>query len=217
MNRSAEVIPRILKHEGGFINHPKDPGGATNRGVTIGTLKRLGIDKDGEGDSDIVDLRQITESDAVRVYKRFYWDAVQGDLLPAGLDYAVADYAVNSGPARATKALQKIIGVEVDGQFGPKTFAALAGLDPSALINALCSERLAFMRRLDTWPTFKGGWQRRVDEVRSMALADTLVPQVVARPITSKPVDDRNNSNPIAKPGFWAAIILAICSPHARG
>jgi len=68
MSRASVYIPRILKHEGGFVDHPKDPGGATNRGVTIGTLKRLGIDVNGDGDSDIADLRNLRESDAVRVF-----------------------------------------------------------------------------------------------------------------------------------------------------
>jgi len=154
----TRALPLILKHEGGFVNHPKDPGGATNKGVTIGTLKRLGIDVDGDGDSDIVDLRNLRQSDVERVYKLFYWDAVKADQLPSGVDYAVADFAVNSGPSRAAQHLQRIVGVTADGDIGPKTLAAVAKRDPGDLVNALCDSRLRFMRGLKTWPTFGKGW-----------------------------------------------------------
>lgn len=167
----AKALPLFLKHEGGFVNHPKDPGGATNKGVTIGTLKRLGIDVDGDGDSDITDLRNLRNEDVARVYKLFYWDAVKGDLLPSGLDYAVADFGINSGPARAAKHLQKVVGVAQDGDIGPKTLAAIAGRDPQDIINALCDSRLRFLKALKTWGTFGKGWGRRVAEVRAVGLA----------------------------------------------
>ncbi len=168
----AKCLPMVLKHEGGFVNHPKDPGGATNKGVTIGTLKRLGIDVDGDGDSDIVDLRNLRQSDLERVYRLFYWDAVRADHLPSGMDYAVFDFAVNSGPARAAKHLQKVIGVEQDGDIGPQTLAAVAKADPQDVVNAICDSRLRFMRGLTKlWPTFGKGWSRRVAEVRAVGLA----------------------------------------------
>lgn len=167
----ARALPLYLKHEGGFVNHPKDPGGATNKGVTIGTLKRLGIDVDGDGDSDIVDLRNLRHQDVERVYKLFYWDAVKGDQLPSGVDYAVGDFGINSGPARAAKHLQKVVGVPQDGDIGPKTLAAVAKMDPQDVVNALCDSRLRFMRGLKTWGTFGKGWSRRVAEVRAVALA----------------------------------------------
>jgi lysozyme family protein len=172
----ARALPLFLKHEGGFVDHPKDPGGATNKGVTIGTLKRLGIDVDGDGDSDIVDLRNLRHSDVERVYKLFYWDAVKGDLLPSGLDYAVADFAINSGPARAARHLQRVIGVAEDGDIGPKTLAALAGAAVPAIINRLQDSRLRFLRGLKTWPTFGNGWGRRVAEVRAVALEWAAAP-----------------------------------------
>ena len=197
MNRAEIYIPRILKHEGGFVNHPRDPGGATNRGVTIGTLKRLGIDVDGDGDSDITDLRHLRESDAVRVFKLFYADKVQADLLPAGLDYAMTDFAVNSGPGRAAQHLQRILGVEADGDIGPKTLAKIADCDPKALITSLCDSRLQFMRGLDTWRDFGRGWQSRVDAVRREALADASAPPSLQK-------------TQITSPGFWASLIIAL-------
>lgn len=174
MTRSDEYMPRILAHEGGYVNNPKDPGGATNRGVTIGTLRKLGIDKDGDGDSDVVDLKLLTAADAAMVFKRFYADPVQADLLPVGLDYAMTDFAVNSGPSRAAQHLQRILGVPDDGHIGPKTIAALAGRNVVDLIKALSASRLKFMRNLPTWPTFGKGWQARVDAVRADAIRDAM-------------------------------------------
>lgn len=218
MNRAAIYIPRILKHEGGFVDHPKDPGGATNRGVTIGTLKRLGIDVDGDGDSDITDLRNLRESDAVRVFKLFYADKVQADLLPIGLDYAMTDFAVNSGPSRAAKHLQRILGIEQDGDIGPKTLAKVSACDPAALIASLSDSRLRFLRALDTWPEFGRGWQRRVDDVRAAALADakqslTTAPAPKLPPTQVDVIETPKTEHvaPVAsKPSFLAALVAAI-------
>lgn len=209
MSRSNEYMPRILKHEGGFVNHPKDPGGATNRGVTIGTLRKLGIDKDGDGDSDIADLRLLTATDAAKVFKRFYGDPVQADLLPRGLDYAMTDFAVNSGPTRAAEHLQRILGVTVDGHIGPKTLAAVAKRDTAELIEALHQSRLRFLRNLKTWPTFGKGWQARVDEVRRQALDDADDPIFADPGFASKPVADNSRHDPAAK-GFWASLLTAL-------
>lgn len=165
------ALTAVLKHEGGFVNHPKDPGGATNKGITIGTLKRLGIDVDGDGDSDIVDLKALRHEHVARVYRLFYWDAVKADLLPSGVDYTAFDFAVNSGPSRAAKHLQAALGVEQDGDIGPGTIAAMAKADPAKVIDAIYASRMRFLRGLKTWPTFGKGWTRRVDDVRSMSLA----------------------------------------------
>lgn len=212
MNRYQEYMPRILKHEGGFVNHPKDPGGATNRGVTIGTLRRLGIDKDGDGDSDIVDLKLLTADDAATVFKRFYGDAVQADFLPRGLDYAMTDFAVNSGPARAAEHLQRILGVVVDGHVGPATLAAIPKRDTRDLIEALHKSRLRFLRNLKTWAEFGKGWQARVDDVRRHALADAARASLDAAADTMlapKPVADSPAPDPDAK-GFWESLFIAL-------
>jgi lysozyme family protein len=111
MNRNFQrALALVLKHEGGYVDHPKDPGGATNKGVTIATFRRY-VKKDGTKD----DLRRISDADVARIYKRHYWDAVRGDDLPDGLDYATFDFAVNSGTGRAPKYLQRVLGVAQDG------------------------------------------------------------------------------------------------------
>lgn len=109
----ADVKRWVLEYEGGFVNHPRDPGGATNMGITRRTLAAWR----GHPVS-VQDVRDLTKSEAMAIYKAHYWDAVQGDRLPRGLDYAVYDYAVNSGPGRAARDLQRCLGVTVDGIIG---------------------------------------------------------------------------------------------------
>ena len=172
----------VLKHEGEFVDHPNDPGGATNKGVTIGTLRRLGIDVDGDGDSDIVDLRALRVEHVARVYRLFYWDAVRGDLLPSGIDGMVADFAVNSGPSRAAEHLQRAVGAVVDGDIGPKTLELVRKADPVAVIEAVTKSRMRFLQRLAIWPTFARGWTSRVESVRKRALYLAANPPKVALP-----------------------------------
>jgi lysozyme family protein len=211
------VLPKVLKHEGGFVNHPDDPGGATNKGVTIGTLKRLGIDVDDDGDSDIADLKKLRDADVARVYRLFYWDAVRADALPAGLDYAMFDFAVNSGPARAAQHLQRILGVEADGDIGPATLAAVEKREPSALVTALMDSRLNFLKGLKHWKTFGKGWQRRVDDVRAAALklAGTLPsrPDVPAAPPPAASVPHDPPGSLLA--ALWRALVGIITGKGA--
>lgn len=177
MSRATICIPRILKHEGGFVDDPRDAGGATNRGVTIGTLRSLGMDIDGDGDIDVADIKALSEAQAVTIYKRFYWDAVQADLLPVGLDYVLADFAVNCGPKRAAEHLQKALGMKPDGTIGPQTLSKAKAGNVRALINAICDSRLNFMRGIrggKDWAAFGKGWSRRVEETRAYALKDAL-------------------------------------------
>ena len=170
MTRSEQMIMLILKHEGGYVNHPNDPGGATNKGITLKTFRRF-IKPNGT----VADLKALTTEQAVIVYKRNYWDAVLADLLPIGVDYTVADFAVNSGPARAVKVLQKVVGVTQDGQIGPATLKAVKSKDAKWVIKMVNAERLAFMKRIrggKLWATFGKGWQRRVDAVLARSLQD---------------------------------------------
>jgi len=187
-----EALRLVLKHEGGFVNHRRDPGGATNLGITIGTAKRYGVDMDGDGDTDIIDIKNLTAAAAAKIYKGEYWAKINGDLLPSGLDYAVFDFAVNSGVSRAAKYLQAILGVSQDGAIGPATLKALEGKNVADLINMLCDKRLAFLKGLSTWSTFGKGWSSRVAGVRSSALAmsksaPTALPLVIDAPPAPNP------------------------------
>ncbi|MCR5859735.1 glycoside hydrolase family 108 protein [Mesorhizobium sp. J428] len=167
MDRNFErALKLVLKHEGGWSDHPADPGGATNKGVTLATFRRY-----VKADATKADLRAITDEQVATVYYRHYWAAVMAHELPAGLDYAVFDFAVNSGPSRAAKYLQAFVGTKQDGRVGPETLKAVAKHDASTLIDALCDKRMAFLKGLKTWPTFKKGWTSRVADVRAQALA----------------------------------------------
>lgn len=179
----ARALPLVLAHEGGFVNHPKDPGGATNKGITIATFRRM-VKRDGT----VADLKAITPEQVAKVYRRGYWDAVKADELPFGVDYAVFDFAVNSGPGTAVKFLQKVLGTTVDSRIGPQTIAAAKAMDPFDVIDAIARERLAYLKRLKTWPTFGKGWERRVKDMREDALQmATLNP---AKPIPATPFPD---------------------------
>ncbi len=181
----ARALSATLKHEGGWADHPKDPGGATNRGVTLATFRRLV--KPGATKAD---LKAITTEQVATVYRKGFWSQVMADQLPAGVDFAVFDYAVHSGPSRAVKALQKIVGAKVDGVVGPKTIAAVNAVDKvDELIEDLCAQRLAFVKRLKTWSTFGKGWEKRIAGVRKLALE-------MARQQPSAPADEPRHPEP---------------------
>jgi lysozyme family protein len=154
----------VLKHEGGFVNHPKDPGGMTNLGVTKAAWESyVGRSVNEEF------MRALTPFIVKPFYKAMYWDKIKGDQLPAGVDYAAYDLAVNSGVGRAAKFLQTIAGVTADGILGPKSMGAIRECDPEQTVDALCDMRLDFLKRLPTFDTFGKGWSRRVAEVKDKA------------------------------------------------
>jgi lysozyme family protein len=178
--RFAECVAIVLKHEGGFVDHPADPGGATNHGISLRYARTRGrlFDLDGDGDVDRDDILLVAPDKAAMVYRDWFWRDVKGDDLPAGVDLAAFDYAVNSGPGRAIRSLQRAVGAAPDGFIGPATLGAvrLARPNARAVLDAICDERLAFLRVARNgktgallWPTFGRGWQRRVDDVRARA------------------------------------------------
>lgn len=169
MNASfPRALAAVLRHEGGYVNHPSDPGGPTNKGITLATFRKW-VKANGTVD----DLKAISAADVAKVYRKHYWNAVCGDDLPAGVDFAVFDYAVNSGPTRAAKALQGVLGVAQDGKIGPDTVSAAAKANSLATIDGLCDQRLAFLKGLKTWGTFGKGWGSRVEDVRDDAIQMT--------------------------------------------
>jgi len=171
MNNFDAALQHVLKHEGGFSAHPNDPGGATMKGVTLETYRTYKKNQHLTAE----DLKKITDAELRDIYKRRYWDAVKGDDLPAGVDYCVFDCAVHSGPGRATKLLQEVVGVKPDGSIGPLTMAAvkahcLTPEDTKALIAQYADKRLQFWQGLTTFATFGKGWTRRGNEVKETAL-----------------------------------------------
>lgn len=165
-DRFAACLPEILKREGGWSDHPADPGGATNYGITLRTFSAFRGEQMSKGD-----LMAISQDEVAAIYRANYWNAVKGDLLPPGVDLALFDFAVNSGPGRAIRELQAVLGVTADGMIGPKTLDAIKRAGPVTVIVDLCDKRMAFLRSLPTWGTFGKGWTRRVDEVERVALA----------------------------------------------
>ena len=160
-------LAKLLVHEGNFVNHPQDPGGMTNLGVTARVWQEwVGHEVDEK------QMRALTPEMVAPLYKRKYWDACHADDLVSGLDYAVFDVAVNSGPGRAIKFLQSCVGATPDGGFGSITFALVkkAEADPVALIEAYCAKRLEFLQSLKTFDVFGKGWSRRVAEVKDESL-----------------------------------------------
>lgn len=172
--RFDRSLRALLRHEGGYVDHPRDPGGATNLGITLGTAKAYRLDLDGDGDVDKDDVRLLTPKAAAPVYRQGYWLKAACDRLPAGVDYMIFDLAVNSGTDRAKRYLQRAAGVAEDGQIGPKTLAAVAKLNPARLVERLSEIREAFYRSLPTFETFGKGWMRRLNEVEAKALEWTL-------------------------------------------
>ena len=159
------ALKAILHHEGGFVNHPADPGGMTNLGVT----KRVWEEWVGH-EVDEKTMRGLTPEIVGPMYKVKYWNKIKGDELPTGVDYVVFDAAVNSGPGRAAKWLQACVGVEPDGGIGPKTLAAVNAFDASQLVEDYAKRRLSFLMDLQHWDTFGKGWSRRVAEVQKTGL-----------------------------------------------
>ena len=160
------ALEHVLVHEGGWADHPEDPGGATMKGVTLITFRRHFGEKKTKDD-----LRNISERQLEKIYRSGYWDKCLCDKLYAGVDYTVFDAAVNSGPGRGAKWLQAAIGAKQDGGIGPKTLAKVEENDPIQITNNMCDRRLTFLRNLSTWSTFGRGWERRVEGVRSTAIA----------------------------------------------
>lgn len=161
-------LAAVLVHEGGYSNHPKDPGGPTMKGV----IKRVYDDYRRSKDEPIRDVRQISEDELLEIYRKRYWNLIKGDELPTGLDYVVFDGAVNSGPAQATKWLQRAVGVGADGVLGPETLRAVQAVnDIDGLIDKVQDQRLRMLKSLRTWSTFGKGWGRRVEEARRIGFA----------------------------------------------
>ena len=160
-----KCLKTILHHEGGYVNHPKDPGGETNLGVTKRVYQEHGGTKD---------MKDLLVEDVAPIYKKGYWDKMKGNDLPGGLDLCVFDFGVNAGPGRAAKFLQSMIGTTVDGGIGPNTLAKVEEYvrenGEHETVKKYQEMRQKYYEQLSTFATFGKGWTRRVEETTKLAL-----------------------------------------------
>lgn len=159
----ANVMRIIFKHEGGYVDHPRDPGSATNMGITIFTLKEW-----RGRDVTKAEVKALTKAEATQIYEARYWLPLNCHNLPDGWDLIAMDGGVNSGVSRGAKWLQKAVGAKADGKIGPDTLkktilAGQPGIQKAAEI------RMGFLRGLRHWGVFGKGWSRRVAETEAEA------------------------------------------------
>jgi len=161
------ALAHVLRYEGGYSDHPSDPGGATNRGITKAVLEAYrghAVSKD--------DVRALAKAEAAAIYRARYWDAAKCDQLPGGLDIAVFDCAVNQGIRRAARFLQQAAEVTADGQIGPTTLAAVAGAQQGTLLAEFMARRMnsyGLLQKL--FRVFGLGWSRRLMATHAVALS----------------------------------------------
>jgi murein L,D-transpeptidase YcbB/YkuD len=170
-DRFDQVLKRLLVHEGGNDDDPRDPGGRTSRGITqseynIWRQTHAGLP---------TDVWDAPNSTVKAIYKQKYWDPLRADELPPGVDYAVFDYGVNSGISKAAKALQEAVGSNPDGYIGPLTLQAVKQHAPEEIIKNITDERMNYLHHLPRWVTFGRGWTTRVTDVQRDAAADAGV------------------------------------------
>jgi lysozyme family protein len=163
-NNWDNAFDMMLASEGGYVNHPSDPGGMTNLGVT----KRVWEEWVGR-ESNEKEMRSLTSEMVEPLYKRKFWDACKCDELPSGIDYLVFDFAVNAGVGRSAKILQTAVGVTPDGGIGPVTLAAVKAIPEAELVEKFSQAKEDFYRSLNTFETFGKGWLNRVAAVKVKA------------------------------------------------
>jgi hypothetical protein len=163
-SRFDACMPFIFKAEGGYSDNPSDPGGPTNFGITLATLRAYESDPNLTAD----DVKKLTPAVAREIYRTAYWNRMQCGALPVGLDLEVFDFGVNSGPAESVKTLQRLVGVTQDGSVGPITLAAVRQFNVGDLIARFAQARLAFLQSLNM-PEFEQGWATRVAHIQTAA------------------------------------------------
>lgn len=160
-----ECLDLVLKSEGGFVNHPSDPGGMTNLGVT----KRVWQEYTGH-EADEKEMRSLTPEKVAPLYEQKYWRPCYGEVLPRGLDFVVFSMGVNAGPGRSVKLLQQSLGCVPDGIIGPRTRELISSSNTATLIAKFSETRREYYRALKTFSTFGKGWLNRVDHEEAQAL-----------------------------------------------
>ena len=151
-----DAFTKLLGHEGGYVNHPSDPGGETNWGITVAVARANGY---------AGTMKDMPVDVAKKIYRARYWDEVAAESLPPAVRYVVFDAAVNSGVKQAIRWLQRAVFTEADGVIGTKTLMAVNAADPQALRAQFLAQRLRFMTDLPTWTAFGMGWARRIADL----------------------------------------------------
>jgi lysozyme family protein len=162
----TQAINWLLAHESGYSNHPSDNGGATNWGITHITLGRW-----RKKPVTARDVFELSVDEAKQIYKAWFWDELNCDGLPSGMDYAVFDFGVNAGPKRSAKLLQRLLRTTADGEIGPNTLKLAAKANRADLISRFTAQRLEYHMGLADWPVFGKGWKRRILDVNAKALS----------------------------------------------
>lgn len=148
MTMFLDLIDRVLSHEGGYVNNPRDPGGETKFGISKRSYPA-------------VDIKALTRPQAIAIYERDFWQRVQGDKLPRPFVFQALDAAVNHGIGNAVRWMQRAAGVADDGYIGPMTLAAVGRAEPADLVLLFNAERLEFYAKLGTFDVFGRGWINR--------------------------------------------------------
>lgn len=215
------VLGWIGLSEGGYVNHPKDPGGATDRGITQKTYDAWNKSKG----KPLKPVRGISKKEADDILFSEYLGPIRFNNLPSGIDYCLADFSVNSGPGRAVREAQRVVGVSMDGIMGNKTLAAIKDMDEEDFIKRYQAARLAFMKSLKTWGTFGKGWTTRVKDVETRALAmareDDDVDTVVAKPTKAPEKADEAKKDIVKEvlkdPANLVPVAGALATPFVSG
>jgi lysozyme family protein len=177
MAKFEDFAGKLLRLEGGYVNHPLDKGGPTKYGVILSVWKEYGHDKDGDGDIDAEDIKKLSEDDAHHIAKKIFWDFFQADLI---LNQSVAEFIVDwgyhSGRKTIAKIVQRIVKVSVDGIVGPKTLAAINSADQQKLFVTLKIERNVFLnniiKRRPDQVVFYNGWMNRLKAFKYAAIQE---------------------------------------------
>ena len=163
-NNFERSLALVLQHEGGYVNHPSDPGGRTNLGVTQRVWEQYVGHK-----VDEAEMRSLTKEMVSPLYRKEYWDAVHGDKLPCGADYLAFDFAVNAGSFRCIKTIQRALNITADGVIGPVTVKAIQDTNAEDFIEKFSDVKKSFYLGLANYPTFGKGWLNRVAEGKEAA------------------------------------------------
>ncbi len=209
----AQALDALLIHEGGYSNHPADPGGPTNWGITLNDARRY-----WKGDASADDVRQMPQNVARKIYRERYWNALRCDELPAGVDYAVFDYGVNSGIGRAGKVLRRVLDLpDNTSTVTDDVIEAANAADAPRMVSTICAERMAFLKNLRTFPVFGRGWTRRVKSVEATALAMARGEPVRTAPASSLDASTAKAVVPAGKGQAKAGVTATIATGVAVG